>query len=585
MKAKTILSGVILIGNCFLLGSTALACEPPCPGCQIRNANGICEDDDSRCEHYCYGAECVECEDDHSQCLYCEYCSSQTCRLMLVNNIFIDPGSGILCNGSTGWFYADTTPGGSYNCRLTWEHEGAVDSYSNCGLSWAEWTTPGTYTVTAGCGEAGKSVVVTVIGVESVEASEVAVCYPDSIIFTANPTPSGPLNGLQWSCRYREGTEDEWSNWSSFYGDGDATLELDPGAWMGPGFYQVRARNGSNDIWCDPNEVKVVQVNLEPQAHSPLTVGQICSNAQAEYRRSPWKATVIPGGTTATVGATGAAVIGEGSLMVTDDEIFYVNSIDEATVGPYRVVITHNDCSDCPQESEEYDVFKFWNTELTAGTTTRPEMPQGGAIADLEGKSVKADNPVNGGAIKYAVIHTPYYFKILTEPTDIFSGSVKAIVAAEVSANGFIKIKKLAPPPEPVSNSLSLSYMFLNVTRSWQTGGDTPYGAALADTDSKVMFLEWSSEHKDFYKTHEDVPDPSWGQWGEKIWSTILKHGLETPSPIKPLLNVGTNYHIDWQIAVGSAVGEHDSVQITINRRFQTNINYEVREYEIPEPE
>jgi len=160
---------------------------------------------------------------------------------------------------------------------------------------------------------------------------------------------------MQWEGRHREDWSVPFSDWGTVEfthpkkpNSEDPDYEKAILADGTPGYYQFRARNGSGqNTWAQSMVVKVVKVDVEPLPHPPLEPGRICANAQADFRKAPWKAIVKPVGTTATVSVSGVAIVSEELIEVSDGHIFYVHSESEYRPGGYAVSIVHDDCSDC----------------------------------------------------------------------------------------------------------------------------------------------------------------------------------------------------------------------------------------------
>lgn len=590
MRPKFGYAKALILGMILGMGNASLSTLIECPGCQSGTWPD-CGPDDNKCSSptpYCVGTVCRQCKET-PHCSGCEWCNNYSCA---ASGFEMWVGSDVICVGGDVDAACTATP----DCQrgVSMLFPGAIIDAGGClrrsCYYMVHYNTPGEYTISATCGVSpdrttqALSRTITVVGVGSVTSDKTAVCYNDSqgILFTAHSTPANkPMNCIAWNCWYREKPEDAWRDLGGGY-TGQSTLRLYPGAYLGTGYYKVGAKNGEHD-WVMSPVVKVVQVNLEAMSNtecSPLPAGQICSNAQACCRKAKWKATVKPVGTTATVFSTGPAFFV--SNCIVDGEELEVGCADSSSVGDYTLTITHNDCGDCPVTKGER-VFKFINTDLEEGTTTKVK-DEGDGVCDLEDKAVKADNPTPGGQNASAGIHTPYYFKILTDPSGVYTGNVKAIVTIDVSANYDIKIKKLAQPPSPITTSISIDFMWLTYSETWTGTGNNSYGAAAATTDSKITFGDKTDLCSQFTKNHKDFPDPLGFGWGEKTWSDSLEHTLGFTALEKPTMTVGVNNPIGWEIAVSSAVEEDDSVLVPYNRCYQSNIDCEIRDYEIPTP-
>lgn len=580
--------GLLVTAICLLSLQTP-ACLPPCLGCQTRNAYGNCVDDDSQCPHFCLSAQCVECE-EHEHCPSCKYCNaSHSCAQVTVTYLNCD--SEVLCVGQDNWFSATTVPGG-FACHLTWQFEGAAESASICGGAWARWTNSGTYTVTVSCGSNSLSKTIKVVEVSEVQASKTAICWndPEGIIFTAIPDPVGAMNCLVWNCRFKTNQNDDWSSWGSWSGQG-ATWRLDPDTWNGPGLYQFRARNGTDDTWKESEVIKAVRVDLQAQPHvqpnSPLVAGRICANAQEAFRKAPWKAVVKPGGTTASISVSGP-VSGAGS--VGDNEIFYVESTDENAVGDYTVTLTHDDCGNCPVTKNE-TVFKFFVEEgvhLNSSSSGATE----GAVIGTNGSEVHApkDGPETGVLVA-GWVQRGKYVLIKTYPDpDAYFGNVRKSIKYSFATDGSVAIQNLYQPRPFSFPEINVSWLILSI--SIPLGGDNTeinYGSSVAGIngfirigeDQPIEYGQLSFDHNDV-----GIPQDPWQSMYE-IFDTSLGqtvndenrlYTVNSPLIAKFLVSVGSN-------AKKSSQSKYQTV-IDQNSQWLNSMIIEPLEspYEIPIP-
>lgn len=313
------------------------------------------------------------------------------------------------------------------------------------------------------------------------------------------------------------------------------------------------------------------------QPHSPLGPGRICANAQADFRKAPWKAVVQPGGTTATVTVSGAASIGSGSIAVSDGEIFYPQSIDEETVGAYTVFIVHDDSGDCPVTKEE-QVFKFY-IEGPSLLSDKTEAKAYGLpfsydkdMLNIYANAIHPGAPMNGGEL------TAFYgFKILAYP-EIYSGAVEAQIRANASAPGQITIYKEEPPGGSITLGVSIDILFVQASVSETIDPDN-LGAGLASTNLGLYFLDKTAEHGPYYKSHEDIAGPYPGGWKMGEWGYELNVHISTGT--EPF-TVGNQINLSNKIGVGSIIGEEDTVLVTCNQRCIGNVTIELETIRIP---
>lgn len=91
---------------------------------------------------------------------------------------------------------------------------------------------------------------VTVVGVGSVNAEPVFAdkCKGESITFTATSTPGNkPLGCILWQRRHKTAAPGStWSEWMDVSGNSSSQIL---NTTSDAGYYQYRARNGSNDVW------------------------------------------------------------------------------------------------------------------------------------------------------------------------------------------------------------------------------------------------------------------------------------------------------------------------------------------------
>ncbi len=557
MKTKTIFYGAFLVSIVLVSFPVFAWPPPPCPGCQTRwPSDGQCHDDDSKCPRFCVNASCVECQETE-HCGGCQYCnSSWACAPVSVATLYADEE--VVCVGYTDWFSATTSPGG-YTCQLVWQHEGAAESGSICGSSWARWTSPGTYTVTASCGSSSQSKTITVVGVTRVDAEPNAVCVNDlnGILFTAVPYPSGSMNCIVWERRFKANSSDAWSDW---YGCGahETTNRLPTDE---PGFYQVRAKNGINDEGAESDVVKVVKVDLVAQPHvqpfSPLVAGRICANAQQLFREAPWKAIVKPGGTTATVAVSGPV---SGGGTVSDNSIFYVESIDEDQVGVYTVTITHDDCGDCPVQKNE-TVFKFiFDTYRYPDGDSGASSPPCSQHSTASGyANAKADESALEGHEYGAKVIWCYRVKVLDDPLGSYEGSVKARAIVNYQTTGSMILRNGPPANWLTVKAPSINLTFDIISASVAANlGLVDYGSSLAGANISSVIAD-GEEFKCATVSHNwnevGLPFPIWGvHYKYKMWDDTGL--LELHEDINRTYSVGSPVSLNVKASASASISQ-----------------------------
>ena len=253
------------------LGHTCLKEKGCCDGeCYDPETQGCCDDltiydpNTKKCcnegtGHTCEKSpvEMICCEGDCCDPSYprCEECIDGECKCPSITSVTSNLEDN--CVGGSFTFTVTIDPIITYDC-VSWSGGGTPSSQSGGSMFATSWDSSGTKTVTASCTNCGSSQTknVKVIGVSSVSEDKTKACVNEDITFTANASPSGPLDCINWEKRYRADTGSAWGSWSSATG-GDNTAVLNTTT---AGYYQYRAKNGSHS-WRESSVVSIVKVD------------------------------------------------------------------------------------------------------------------------------------------------------------------------------------------------------------------------------------------------------------------------------------------------------------------------------------
>ena len=327
----------------------------------------------------------------------------------------------------------------------------------------------------------------------------------------------------------------------------------------GGGEYTITAASDDLTSESDTMTLKVVNVGLQKISglRSPALAdaGRICLNAQDEYKKAKFKATVKPEGTTAKVSSTGydanVNVSGASSGVDTNnlmngDEIW----VEEAgETGTYEITLEHKDCSDSTDTySETVFEFEFDHQKVNSssswssgGTNAEPSCDESRGACE----SPKMLTP--DGAENTAMVSWKYELKVISSD-GAFSGTVKAKVHTELNTMGQFEIHTYPKSLGADDIAASVSWKFLNFSVSG-TGG-TGYGHCVAGTSTKIRVEDIAYQGGTTSKTSKDVGIP-----------TIMPEKTETYNVSRTQqqndtsrnYNVGiTTYDVKYKFGAGS---------------------------------
>jgi len=163
-------------------------------------------------------------------------------------------------NGTSSY---DNDEGGSFIVGYQWSCPGASVASPTASSTHITFGNYGSYTVTLTVTDDesatdNETCQVYSIAVTSVNQDKTLACINEDVTFTAHANPSGKSLGcIEWQKRYRANSGDSWGDWGSASG-GDNTAVLNTGT---AGYYQYRARNGSEDSWKESSVVTIVEVD------------------------------------------------------------------------------------------------------------------------------------------------------------------------------------------------------------------------------------------------------------------------------------------------------------------------------------
>lgn len=156
-----------------------------------------------------------------------------------------------------------------------------------------------------------------------------------------------------------------------------------------PGSYEIWAKISDGGEECGSEgavetphvQITVVKAALAflPSNNSPDIGKKICTNAQDNYKKTKWKATVLPVGTTANV-TTSPNVSASKSTVVNGDEFEVTGLPGVENTGSYQVKLTHSCASGAKAEDNDGVVFMFietFNGLSRPQTNPTPDNEQG----------------------------------------------------------------------------------------------------------------------------------------------------------------------------------------------------------------
>jgi hypothetical protein len=327
---------------------------------------------------------------------------------------------------------------------------------------------------------------------------------------------------------------------------------------------------GVSDLLFTVYQVELVPSTTGPAPNGPYLdqPGDVCLNAQSQYKTTLWTAYVWPQGTASVARILGCgytatditlAPVGSANLSaLTDGQQFWVTGDYET--GYYGLQLEHNavDAYDWPYGRAFQ--FRFENTWSVAnsigsvdGTSSEPSFSK--ECGWVKAPRTNAPGPNPGGAELTRI----YAYDVATEPAGVYSGKVKATAGVDVLTQGTITIYACTKPaaPQTVSFSFRLFGGLVSISES-ATSGDTHYYKCGAKGVMKIDIANitpypgpWISEGVP--RTHEDV----W-YWpgGTKQFSNNLTQSI---SDIQRTWQVGSSSNtFSVTIAVGSDAENFD---------------------------
>ena len=327
-----------------------------------------------------------------------------------------------------------------------------------------------------------------------------------TIALTAFPKPSSPLTVCKGTVVIlrAELSDGEKDVWISFYKDGTfyqkkqsdyygvAEVEFKTADYPARTYkFQAKAKA---DSYQDSNkvEVKVVEVGLDAisAGNTPDISPLICLNAQTEYKKAKWKATVKPTGTRATVSVTSGGVTVSPTSVSNGDEI----EVTGTAIGAYVIQLAHGDLPTCTATGGS-DVFRFAkiDTQFRAGQNdgapgdrnhTRGTDKKN--ILSVFLPDVTTTPPITSYSPSRQFTAT---LRIDTEGTSQYTRGVTADVEVlvfeegEITAGGIMGL-------DPTGTPISIASGTLSVSTGVSIGGDAP--SVVTHTVSAPQFLvQW----------------------------------------------------------------------------------------------
>ena len=174
---------------------------------------------------------------------------------------------------------------------------------------------------------------------------------------------------------------------------------------------------------------------------TPSLNQNMCMNAQPEYTKSLWQATVKPAGTTAkvqndngTVTVTFQEFGGSDPNALTDGQKFWVIAPTTGSGGDYKIKLVHSeDCQSSPvcSASGNGKAFKLKFVDLEPQSCTPSSHTAGGSCLCSGPSSILLVSVnTSGTATQGADQSMQYTLKVVTDPANAYSGN--ATVSAQV---------------------------------------------------------------------------------------------------------------------------------------------------------
>jgi len=157
-----------------------------------------------------------------------------------------------------------------------------------------------------------------------------------------------------------------------------------------------------------------------------LDYGCMCINAQQQYKKAKWKATVLPTGNSATVtGYAGEPVVVPELTNVTDQQVIEVTAPASGT-GEYSLKISLNAHPELYVDGTGGMTFRFWAESANATGETGDLTVATGGYNDYGPADVTVSDP------DACSIDT----RVIAQPSEAYSGKVKATAHAEFCSFG-----------------------------------------------------------------------------------------------------------------------------------------------------
>jgi len=233
--------------------------------------------------------------------------------------------------------------------------------------------------------------------------------------------------------------------------------------------------------------IKAFQVKLEALAssQSPDISPLICLNAQDAYKKTKWKATVLPDG---MADVEVSDQVSSNKTSVSDDEVIELTGSE---TGQYTITLSHNSLSSC-SDSGTGDVFQFVGTQVShtvsgrssAGSTIGGTPSSSTITIDLPGGGAGPSIPATSATRSFTTT-----IGIDVVGTNQFSEGLSADVTYRASEDGtllalsFPGFKGIGPLTANIS---SLTTIKLNATGASITGQTSPNSASAPQSAFKL---------------------------------------------------------------------------------------------------
>lgn len=182
-------------------------------------------------------------------------------------------------------------------------------------------------------------------------------------------------------------------------------------------------------------------------------------------------------------------------------------------MGSYTVTITHDDCSDCPETSDAYDVFKFsYSTYIDTNYTTSGRNSQLCSLAEeIFGLNApKGDYGSTSNEVIVGWVQQGKAVVITTHPYGVYTGNVRKRFKYTLQIYGEMRILNYTKPNDSMFLQLSISYGILSASVPLAGGDEFQYGSSLSDVNGYLKIGENSEvPYGDVSHDYSEVPFPS----------------------------------------------------------------------------